>query len=57
MGFFKNKEHMFTHRAERFDKEAERYSERGNTEKENWAKQQAKENREKADKYKGQEGW
>lgn len=32
MGFFKNKEHMFNHRAERFDKEAEQYSERGDTE-------------------------
>jgi hypothetical protein len=57
MGFFKNKEDMFNHRAKRFDKEADRYSQRGNTEKASWAKDQAKENRDKANKYKGQNGW
>lgn len=43
--------------AERFEKEAEQYLKRGNNEKANCAKGQAKENREKAEKYKGQEGW
>lgn len=57
MGFFKNKEDMFNHRAKRFDEEAERYLQRGNTEKASWAKEQAKENRDKANKYKGQNGW
>ena len=39
------------------EREADRYSQRGNTEKANWAKDSAKENREKANKYKGQKGW
>lgn len=57
MGFFKNKEEMFNHRAERFEREAERYAEMGNSDKERWAREQQQENLEKANKYKGQEGW
>lgn len=57
MRYFDNKEEMFIHRAKRFEKEAERYAEKGNIEKEKWARKQQQENLEKANKYKGQEGW
>ncbi|AQQ65188.1 MULTISPECIES: hypothetical protein [Bacillus] len=57
MGFFKDKEEMFNHRADRFSREADQYVREGKTEKAEWAKEQEFENREKADKYKGQDGW
>lgn len=57
MGFFKDKEEMFNHRADRFSREADQYVREGKTEKAEWAKEQEIENREKADKYKGQDGW
>lgn len=57
MSFFKNKSEMFGHRSERFEKEADRYDKKGNTEKADWARGQVKENKEKAEKYKGEEGW
>lgn len=57
MAFFKNKEDMFNHRADRFKREGKEAERRGNTTKSDWCSQQEKENREKAKKYKGQEGW
>lgn len=48
---------MFNHRANRFEQEADRYSQRGNTKKADWAKKQAEDNREKANQYKGKDGW
>jgi len=57
MGHYKNKEEMFNARADRFEEEAKRYAKKGDTEKANWAKKQAKENRKKAKKYKGDDGW
>lgn len=57
MAFFEDKTDMFKHRAERFGRQAEDYLKKGKTEKANWAKEQEKENRDKAEKYKGQKGW
>ena len=57
MGFFKNKEDMFKHRADRFEKEVDRYAKQGKTEKADWAKEQVKENRDKANTHKGENGW
>ncbi|MFB9861003.1 hypothetical protein ACFPFV_11630 [Salinicoccus siamensis] len=57
MGFFKNKEEMFKHRANQFDKSAKTYAKNGNNKKEDWAREQANINREKAVKYKGEKGW
>lgn len=57
MAFFKNKEDMFNHRADRFKRDGQEAERRGNTTKSDWCLRQEKENREKAKKYKGQEGW
>lgn len=57
MGFFKNKEDMFNHRADRFKNDGDEYADKGNSKKAEWCYEQEEENREKAEKYKGQKGW
>lgn len=57
MSFFKDKKEMFSHRAERMEREVERATKKGNSDKADWARGQVKENREKADKYKNDKGW
>ena len=57
MAHYKNKEDMFNPRAEHMDRESDNYAQRGNTEKSEWATEQAEHNRSQAEKYKGEEGW